>query len=284
VANSVQMPAPGTRVARSAPVPIRARPLRICQVIPYDITEHGGVKHHAFQLARELRARGDHVTIIGPASRPHFEPNVVSFLGATNIPANGSDNRLGLFVSPRQVRDFSRRHEFDVVHVHEPQLPLLPYWAVRFSPGAAHVGTFHAYWERPRHALTLLSRLFAAVQSPAFQRCVAVSEEAAAFARLSWRRPLGVVPNGVPIDAFTPPLGERRPGPLRLLFVGRIGDRRKGFEELYRAFARLRASGHEFSLDVIGELGGAQPPAPLPGLTYHGPVPMRELVQHYPPC
>lgn len=261
-----------------------SRPLRICQVVPYDMSERGGVKHHAFQLARELRARGDHVTIIGPSTAPIREPNVVVLSGAANFPANGSDNRLGLFVSPLRVRRFFRGNHFDVVHLHEPQLPILPYWALRFSDASAHVATFHAFSETPNETLGFFSRLLAPTQRTAFQVSLAVSDEAAAYARLSWPEPLTIVPNGVPTSVFTPLVGERRPGPIRLLFVGRLGDPRKGFDDLYEAFRRLRARGSDLTLDVVGELGGARPPVAMPGLTYHGPVPMGALVEHYRRC
>lgn len=262
----------------------KARPLRICQVVPYDIAERGGVKHHAVQLAQALRAAGDEVVTIGPASRPHAEPHVVVFTGAANIRANGSDNRLGMFVSPWQVREFFRRQPFDVVHLHEPQLPLLPHWAVRFTPRSAHVATFHAYSERPSAVLVQLSRFSGARQSAAFQVSTAVSEEAASYARRSWPHAMIIVPNGVPVEVFTPPRAARPPGPVRLLFVGRIGDTRKGFDLLYRAFARLQARGLDCRLDVVGELGRAKPPAPLPGLTYHGPLPLQALIERYRDC
>ena len=81
-------------------------------------SEPGGVKHHAFELARALRERGDDVTIVGPAARP--VEGAVRFGGIARIASNGSDNRLGLFVSPWRIWRYFRRNEFDIVHVHEP--------------------------------------------------------------------------------------------------------------------------------------------------------------------
>lgn len=260
------------------------RPLRICQVVPYDLTERGGVKHHAVQLARTLRARGDEVTVIGPSGAPLDEPGFFGFPGVFNVRQNGSDNRLGLFVSPARVRAFFQRHRFDVVHVHEPLIPSLPYWAVWFSPASAHVATFHAFSERPNPVLGMLGRLFAKTLRSSFQLGTAVSQPSATYARQTWKDPLVIVPNGVPSERFVPRVGPRRPGPVRLLFVGRLGDERKGYRFLETAFKRLRARGVDLTLDVVGELGGASAPAPTPGLTYHGPVSIEALVERYQTC
>jgi phosphatidylinositol alpha-mannosyltransferase len=260
------------------------RALRICQVVPYDLTERGGVKHHALQLARALRAQGDAVTVIGPAPRPLEEPETFGFPGIVNIRANGSDNRVGMFVAPWRVRSFFKRHRFDIVHVHEPLTPSLPYWAVWFSWASAHVATFHAFSEQTRLSIDLLSRLGSGVLRPAFQLNTAVSQAAASYAPAPWRQSLTIVPNGVPTEVFRPRPGPRVPGPARLLFVGRLGDDRKGYRYLDLAFRRLRARGFDVTLDVVGELGGTSRPEPAPGLTYHGPVSLESLVLRYQEC
>lgn len=64
------------------------------------------------------------------------------------------------------------------------------------------------------------------------------------------RERFAVLPNGVdpPLLAPIPP----KPGALRLLFVGRVDDRRKGFDLLRRAFAETRRPG--WVLSVIGRI------------------------------
>jgi phosphatidylinositol alpha-mannosyltransferase len=128
--------------------------------------------------------------------------------------------------------------------------------------------------------------LWASLQFPFFQRGVAVSDAAARYASETWKRPLSVVPNGIRTDLFLPP--EHRPpdreAPLRLLFVGRLGDPRKGLRHLLTAYDQLCARGVHTTLDVVGELGGAAPPAPRPGLTYHGPLHLADLLLRYRAC
>src|SRR5947209_629264 len=83
--------------------------LRVCMMVTYDMASPGGgVKHHAQQLSAALRRRGDHVTIVGPSSIA--QPDAKTFSGIVNVPGNGSDNMLGLLVSPRQIARFFREH------------------------------------------------------------------------------------------------------------------------------------------------------------------------------
>src|SRR5205814_8087149 len=76
-----------------APVPVSETRLRVCMMVTYDMASPGGgVKQHALHLAASLRRLGDEVMLVGPSSVPTDEPDVHSFGGIVNIPANGSDN------------------------------------------------------------------------------------------------------------------------------------------------------------------------------------------------
>ncbi len=260
--------------------------LRICMLVTYDLSTHGGgVKQHAVHLAQALRRRGDHVTIVGPASAPLDEPDTHGFGGIVNIPANGSDNKLALFVSPLAVRRFFRQRQFDVLHVHEPLQPAISYYAVWSTRRLPKVATFHAFSESESRTFYWARRFWAATMLPFFDRAIAVSEPAARFAGRVWKRPLAIIPNGVPTRVFRPPVvGAARSGPLRLLFVGRLGDKRKGIRYMIDAYEALLALRVPVTLDVVGELGGAAPPPALPGLTYHGSVDQAELVERYRAC
>lgn len=271
---------------------MNAGPLRICQVVSYDLAEEGGVKRHAQHLARALRRRGDEVWIVGPSSRGEDEPFVQGFPGVVNIPSNGSDNCLGILTPPWTVRRFFRRHRFDVVHVHEPLAPALPYYALWGSPGAAHVCTFHGFSEQEGRGMLLLRRFFGGLAFPGYRRGIAVSAPAERFARGAWRRPLSVIPNGVPTDIFCP--AERQPAQrngtaleeqARLLFVGNWRHQRKGLPLLLQACQRLRAAGLCFHLDVVGEGPAGVAPPELPFATFHGPIAAEaELARRYQGC
>ena len=95
--------------------------------------------------------------------------------GVVNIPANGSDNQLGIFVRPWQVAKFFRQNKFDVIHIHEPAQPSLSYWSVWMTRKIPHVATFHAYAEDESRAFTFARRLWGCTMFPFFQRAIAVS-------------------------------------------------------------------------------------------------------------
>jgi len=279
-----------------APVPVNEGRLRVCMMVTYDMASPGGgVKQHALHLAASLRRLGDEVMLVGPSSVPTDEPDVHSFGGIVNVPANGSDNNLGLLVSPRAIARFFREHHFDVIHIHEPLQPALSYWSVWLTRRVPHVATFHAFMEEEGFVLRWARKAWGATMFPWIQRAIAVSEPAARYAAAAWNRELSIIPNGVPTDIFTPPAMHGHGGHhgsyqnghnprVKLLFVGRIGDARKGARYLFDAYAGLVARNLPVTLDVVGELGSADPPPQLPGLTYHGAVPFERLSQFYRAC
>src|SRR5262249_51238682 len=158
------------------------------------------VKHHAFQLAAELRALGDDVTIMGASSRDSGDPAVQVFGGIVNIPSNGSDNRLAMLTPPWRIRDWLRDHAFDVVHVHEPLCPLLAPWAAIFAGKAARVATFHAFAEKEPIVPRFMRWWSGPLVLRHFDRAIAVSEPAARYARFVWKRELAIIPNGIRLD------------------------------------------------------------------------------------
>jgi phosphatidyl-myo-inositol alpha-mannosyltransferase len=274
-----------TPAGAAAPAPVSETRLRVCMMVTYDMASPGGgVKQHAVHLAESLRRLGDEVTLVGPSSVPTNEPGVHSFSGIVNVPANGSDNNLGLLVSPRAIAKFFREHPFDVIHIHEPLQPSLSYWSVWLTRRIPHVATFHAFMEHEGLLLRWARKAWGATMFPWIQRAIAVSEPAARYAKVVWNRHLPVIPNGVPTDIFTPPPHHEHGPRVKLLFVGRIGDQRKGARFLFDAYAGLVARNVPVTLDVVGELGSAEPPPDLPGLTYHGAVPFEHLSELYRAC
>lgn len=257
--------------------------MKICLVSPYDLSLPGGVNKHVRSLAERLRAKGDAVEVMGPAtSTEGLGAHVTGFRGVVSIHANNSDNRIGLFTSPAAVARYMRQGAFDVVHVHEPLTPPLPFYVVRASKAAARICTFHRYSEDEGFATRTARRILAS-HLRAYDTGIAVSEPAAQYARVAWPRELTIVPNGVDAGFFAPPDGRAAASgtgplkPLKLLFVGQRMDQRKGFSVLLQAFDRIRANGVEASLDVVG-YGGTidangrhqDPPTNLPGVTFHG--------------
>jgi len=151
--------------------------------------------------------------------------------------ANGSVSNLAPFpaggvVAPRRL---VRSGEFDVIHVHEPMVPLVG-WNATLGARDPIVGTFHAYSTKalPNYIATGLGarRVFNRLSAR-----IAVSEAAAWTGRRWYGGEYTIIPNGVDVDAA--PSGPKPTGgDLEILFVGRP-EERKGLPILLTAFNAL---------------------------------------------
>ncbi len=233
--------------------------MKIALVTPYDYPYPGGVTEHIRHLDREFRARGHETRIIAPSTtRPESLPtNVMNVSqGILPVPGNGSIARISL--SPavaHRVKQVLEREHFDIVHLHEPEVPLLG-WAVLHESHAVNVGTFHAYSENHEveeytHPLMdwvqghLDGRIFV---SPAVQ------EMLSSYAPDGYR----VIPNGIDYQRFADPslapIQEFADGRPNILFVGRL-DERKGFRYLLQAYPRIKQAIPKARLLVVGAFG-----------------------------
>jgi len=233
--------------------------MRICLVTPYDLSHDGGVNRHVITLAQALGRLGHDMQILGPASG-ETPPACDSFPGVIPVRANGSRARIGLLVSRSAVRRYLERGDFDVVHVHEPWVPGPSRYAVRYAT-APLVATFHTFAET-ESSMAILARRALARPLRRLSLGIAVSGPASDFARRVFDGPLHVVPNGIDPTTFSTPhesrcvdtvdIAPRESGPLRLLFVGRFDEPRKGLRHLLAAAALLRARGRALELRVVG--------------------------------
>ncbi|MGA2928305.1 MAG: flippase-like domain-containing protein, partial [Solirubrobacteraceae bacterium] len=169
-------------------------------------------------------------------------PDYLVSLGRTvGFPANGAVSNLS--VTPFGVATMQRELRtggYDVVHVHEPIAPVVP-WVAVDSIRLPLVGTFHTYNEN--RLSNGIANVFGARR--VFNRLhvrIAVSEAAAWTARRFFGGHYRVIPNGVHVDlerACMLPASPARDGILRLVFVGQAVQR-KGLPLLLRAFEALR--------------------------------------------
>ncbi len=232
--------------------------MRIALLSPYSWTYPGGVTRHIEALAAELRNEGHDARVLAPfdpddalsrrlhrGARPQQRSvgeDFVSLGRTVGVPANGAVSNMAL--SPHTV--FALRHElrtggYDVVHIHEPVVPLIGWDALCSAGELPLVGTFHTYSEN------VLTNGFAAGPLGARRRMnrlharIAVSEAAAWTARRFYGGRYRIVPNGVQLQPArtTEPQGATQQRPLRIVFVGQAVER-KGLPVLLRAFEALR--------------------------------------------
>ena len=229
--------------------------MKIALVSPYDFAFPGGVTVHIEQLAQEFIRQGHETWIIAPSSQPADALPFDRFvrLGVpVPVPAGGSVARLSL--SPwllRNVRELLERERFDVVHVHEPLTPLLP-WLVLHSSKTINIGTFHAYHGHSRiypWAAPPLRHWFKKLHGR-----IAVSPLAKMFVEQHFPGDYRVIPNGIDISRYhdgVQPFPEYLDGKINVLFVGRM-EKRKGLKHLLMAYSRLKWQFPNLRLLVVG--------------------------------
>lgn len=236
--------------------------MRIALVSPYDFPYPGGVTKHITNLAESFRRQGHQVHIIAASSqvagRMPLEDVIRLSSFVVPVPYSGSVARISL--SPRLARRVCallRRETFDVVHLHEPTTPTLPWVVLRqtrkLSPQTALVGTFHAYRESASFPYTYARPIFCRVVNHLDGR-IAVSPAARDYIHAYFPGTYRVIPNGVDVAVFgnssLPPLPQFSDG-LNILFVGRL-EPRKGFHYLVQAFARVKTTLPQARLLVVG--------------------------------
>ncbi len=211
--------------------------LRIALVCPYSLSRPGGVQGQVIGLARVLAARGHRATVFAPLDAGRDTPGGIDLVAtghSTALPANGSVAPVTLSVAAvTRARRLVASGGYDVVHVHEPFAPGLPYGLLVGRSLPPLVATFHRSGASALY--TLLAPLVRRLATRFAVRC-AVSEAARTTAESAIGAPCLVGFNGVEVNRYR----EVEPWPTdrpTVLFLGRH-EERKGLAVLLEAFAR----------------------------------------------
>ena len=260
--------------------------MKIGLVTPYVYPLPGGVNDHVGHLYEALRAHGHDVRILTASHglQRSSEGDVIRIGKGFSVPSNGSMGTIT--VSPRyrsQIQAVLDREQFDLLHFHEPFVPLLALFTLRESR-SVNVATFHAYsGYAPGYQLG--GKMLGPVARNLHGR-IAVSAAARHFADRYLPGDYKVIPNGVDRDRFAHavPIARWQDGCPNILFVGRL-ESRKGLLPLLKAYRILRKSGRMCRLLVVGS-GPQEREARryvmtrrLPDVEFLGRVPDAEKVQ-----
>jgi phosphatidylinositol alpha-mannosyltransferase len=221
---------------------------------------------HVDSVASHLERRGHEVYVLAPNDPLDFRtrllhpklgrhgplPARVTPVGRSiPLPSNGSLANIAF--SPTvygAVRRAMHARQPDLLHVHEPLLPLASWAAMEVAQemGIPAVGTFHANY--PNGCAHY--GLFKPVLAPYFEKLsarIAVSQTAAATIAASFPGEYRIIPNGVDVGRFRPTGAPRDPN--RLLFVGRPVAR-KGLAVLFKALPALLRRVPAARLAIVG--------------------------------
>ena len=221
--------------------------MKIAVVSPYALNVPGGVQHQVVELAARLRDNGHDAFAVAPGAGD--VAGAVDIGSSVRARANGSVAPIALWPGAYR-RALRATAAADVVHVHEPFMPLVGWAGMRAKTPS--VLTFHA---DPSRFMRLIYRAGAPVLRRAMTRAGAVSAVSAiahsAIAPLD--HSVERIPNALDVGSYR--LNPERL-PLQVAFLGRP-DRRKGRDVLLSAWPAVRKRMPEATLIVMG--GGDTP-------------------------
>jgi phosphatidyl-myo-inositol alpha-mannosyltransferase len=226
--------------------------MKIGIVSPYAYPRPGGANDNIRETYENLRQRGHEVRILtAPWGDDPPAQDVIQIGQAIAVPYNGSIGRITLSARLEYlVTKILDRERFDIVHHHEPLVPLLSA-QILDRKSCPQVATFHAfggfsfsYWAFRGIAQRYMNKL---------DGRIAVSSAARHFISRYFPGDYRIIPNGVDVQFFSnaKPFPEYRDGKTNILFVGRV-EPRKGALYLVRAYAKLKQRYPETRLIIVG--------------------------------
>jgi phosphatidylinositol alpha-mannosyltransferase len=226
---------------------------KIGMVCPYGWDTPGGVQIHIKELAEYFIRRGHDVSVIAPVSDENavVEPWLVSAGRPLSVPFNGSVARVAFGpVATSRVRQWIASNNFDLLHLHQPEVPSLSLLACWAAEGPM-VGTFHTASPKQR---TLVAA--GPILEPIIEKLtarIAVSEMARTTLREHFQTDAVVIPNGIDLSKYS---GAKRreewASAQSIGFLGRFEEPRKGLEVLLAALPMISKSLPAFQLFVAG--------------------------------
>lgn len=221
--------------------------MKIGIVCPYNLFRHGGVQETVFAHSRILEERGEDVRIISP--RPYgYEgkvPENVCLVGLStdlNYPFKTKAD-ISFNVGQQEMRELLERERFDILHFHEPWVPMFPRQLLNLSE-AVNVGTFHAKWPEK-----LIYRTFGKAIKPYARSVVddldylvAASEPASHYINELIGSEVPIIYNGIDLKRFdskrVSPLPEYDDDVPTIVYINRL-EKRKGPDLLLQAYSHL---------------------------------------------
>ncbi|MCA9330776.1 glycosyltransferase family 4 protein [Candidatus Saccharibacteria bacterium] len=230
--------------------------MKIGLVCPYNLFKGGGVQECVIAMQLELVKRGHDALIIAPQPKetPDDVPEFVRLLGRARDVKSPfhTTAQISVTVEPKEVERLLEHEKFDVLHFHEPWVPLLSR-QILIRSNTKNVATFHA-----KLPDTMMSRTIERVITPYTKSILkyldsytAVSTAASEYVSELTDDPITIVPNGIDLRKYTS--GDIiKPDQKSVLFVGRL-EKRKGVTYLLRAMAEVQKRLPQVYVDIVGD-------------------------------
>jgi len=217
----------------------------------------GGVQECVLALQQELKRRGHTVQIITPRPRvvpADYDKDIVLVGSATDVKSPfHTTAQVSATLDSAALDAMLATHKFDVIHFHEPWVPLMS-WQLLNRSSAAHVATFHA--KLPE---TVMARTIERVITPytkavlkSLDQLTAVSDAASEYVTSLTDKKPEIIPNGIDLQKYKPRSASTEKGAKTIVYVGRL-ERRKGVQCLLEAFVLLAQNDDETELHIVGD-------------------------------
>lgn len=231
--------------------------MKIALVSPYDFAYPGGVTNHISSLERYLTRMGHEVKVIAPASKAVsvFGDRFIPIGKPRPVPVSGSIVRITISLRlASAIKAALAREKFDIVHLHEPFMPMLCSAVLRFSD-TVNIGTFHACNGDPGYNLGWpIGRIVLKRRARKLNGKIAVSKPAMDYASKYVPGDYTIIPNGIDLEHFSSdvaPIEKFKDGKRNILFVGRL-EYRKGLNYLLKAYRQVKREIPDSRLIIVG--------------------------------
>jgi phosphatidylinositol alpha-mannosyltransferase len=231
--------------------------MKIGLICPYNIAKGGGVQECVFAMQNELKLRGHDAYIITPRPKDYdVDPSKkIIFVGSATDFNSPLHTTIQVSAGINETIDeMLAEHEFDILHFHEPWVPMLSAQILSRSK-CINVATFHA--KLPE---TLMTRTMIKVVTPYTKSVLkyideftAVSDAAAEYVCSLTDKPVALIPNGIDLNRYKAPARRTDNKKQKTIFyLGRL-EPRKGVSHLLHAFKILSESNPNVSLVIAGD-------------------------------
>lgn len=234
--------------------------MKIGLVCPYNINKHGGVLEVVLALKHGLEIKGHSVKIITPKPRGQkieYKDDVILVGTSTDfrtLTFSDTTSQVSSTADNEEIDAMLAEENFDVLHFHEPWMPLLSRQLLTRSK-TVNIGTFHA-----KVTEATMSRAIIKMVTPYLRSVLkyldvltAVSDAGADYAAGMTKQPITIIPNGIDLKKYRRTHVEHSiDEPQTILFVGRL-ERRKGVKYLLKAYQLLSQDNPNVQLIIAGD-------------------------------
>jgi phosphatidylinositol alpha-mannosyltransferase len=231
--------------------------MKIGLVCPYNIFKNGGVQECVLALRAEYEKRGHQAYIITPRPRgvEVAQSDGILLVGQSrdfNAPFQATTAQISVTFDNAAIDALLDQHKFDVLHYHEPWVPIVGRQILTRS-NTANVATFHAKLPETIMAKSIEKAITPYTRSilKYIDSFTAVSDAAKEYIQSLTTEPIQIVPNGIDIKRFSldqPPKRDEN----TILYVGRL-EKRKGVRYLLEAYALLKQTNPSARLIIAGD-------------------------------